>query len=74
MRSEQKIVAMAKERGVGIWPVSPLFAEGSKFRQEKCAGFVLGYASLKKSDIDQGIRLLADVIRDHLAKDTELPD
>ena len=74
MRSEQKIVAMAQERGVGIWPVSPLFAEGSKFRQEKCAGFVLGYASLKKSDIDQGIRLLADVIRDHLAKDTELPD
>jgi GntR family transcriptional regulator/MocR family aminotransferase len=74
MHSEQKIVAMAKEKGVGIWPVSPLFAEGKKFRKEPCTGFVLGYASLKKSDIDQGIRLLADVIRTHLAKDAAIPD
>ena len=62
-RAEQQLVARAKERGVGIWPVSPLYAEGLKFRKERCAGFVLGYASLKKSDIDRGIRLLADTVK-----------
>jgi GntR family transcriptional regulator/MocR family aminotransferase len=56
---EQQFVDKAKERGVGIWPVTPLYAEGGKFRKERCAGFVLGYASLKVADIDKGIRLLA---------------
>jgi GntR family transcriptional regulator/MocR family aminotransferase len=60
-RAEQQLVARAKERGVGIWPVSPLYAEGLKFRKERCAGFVLGYASLKKSDIARGIKLLAEI-------------
>jgi len=60
--AEQQIAAKAKERGVGIWPVSPLYAEGSKFRNNRCAGFVLGYASLKQADIEHGIRLLAEVL------------
>lgn len=60
--AEQQLVAKMKERGVGIWPVSPLYAEGARFREERCAGFVLGYASLKKTDIDKGVRLLADVL------------
>lgn len=51
--AEQQLVAKAKERGVGIWPVSPLYAEGSRWRKERCAGFVLGYASLKKTDIEK---------------------
>lgn len=59
--AEQQLVTKAKERGVGIWPVSPLYAEGSRWRKERCAGFVLGYASLKKTDIEKGVRLLADV-------------
>ncbi len=61
MRSEQQVVARARDRGVGIWPVSPLYAEGARFRQHRCAGFILGYASLRKTDIEKGIRLLADV-------------
>ncbi|WP_396434333.1 PLP-dependent aminotransferase family protein [Limnohabitans sp.] len=68
MDSEHEVVAKAKESGVGIWPVSPLFAEGSKFRKARCAGFVLGYASLKKSAIDKGIGLLADVMQPYFAK------
>jgi hypothetical protein len=32
------------------------------FRKERCAGFVLGYASLKAADIDKGIRLLATAL------------
>lgn len=65
--AEQAFVVRAKERGVGIWPVSPLYAEGARFRKEQCAGFVLGYASLKEADINEGIRLLAleSVYRPH---------
>mgnify|MGYP003704779347 CR=1 FL=1 len=57
--AEQQFVDKAKERGVGVWPVTPLYAEGVKFRKERCAGFVLGYASLKEADIHKAIRLLA---------------
>ncbi len=60
--AEQQFVDKARARGVGIWPVSPLYAEGVKFRKERCAGFVLGYASLQVSDIDEGIRLLATAL------------
>lgn len=66
MRSEQQHIELAKASGVGIWPVSPLYAEGPRFRQARCAGFVLGYASLKESDIDKGVRLLADALRRHV--------
>ncbi len=61
-RAEHRVVAKAKERGVGIWPISPLYAEGATLRNRRCAGFVLGYASLRKPDIDRGVRLLADVL------------
>ncbi|NBY53765.1 MAG: PLP-dependent aminotransferase family protein, partial [Betaproteobacteria bacterium] len=60
--AEQQFVDKAQERGVGIWPITPLYAEGVRFRKERCAGFVLGYASLKVADIDEGIRLLATVL------------
>jgi GntR family transcriptional regulator/MocR family aminotransferase len=48
--------------GVGIWPVSPLYAEGPRFRDERCAGFVLGYAGLGIDDIKTGIHRLAEAI------------
>ena len=60
--AELQIVANAKAHGVGIWPVSPLYAEGQRYRKQRCAGFVLGYASLKEADIDKGIQLLAAVL------------
>lgn len=60
--AEALIVAKAKAQGVGIWPVSPLYAAGQKFRKQRCAGFILGYASLQAADIDRGIQLLAAVL------------
>ena len=57
--AEQQTVEKAKAQGVGIWPVSPLYAEGQRYRKQRCAGFVLGYASLKEADIHKAIRLLA---------------
>jgi GntR family transcriptional regulator/MocR family aminotransferase len=60
--AEQQTVEKAKAQGVGIWPVSPLYAEGQRYRKQRCAGFVLGYASLKEADIHKAIRLLAAVL------------
>ena len=61
MRSEGGIVA--KARGVGVWPVSPLYAEGTRFRRERCAGLILGYAGLTTAQIEDGIERLAGAVR-----------
>ena len=63
MRAEPEIVARAKALGVGVWPVSPLYAERMKFRRERCAGFVLGYAGLTTAGIEEGVGRLARAIR-----------
>lgn len=64
MRAEQAVVARAQALGVGVWPVTPLYAEGARLRQQRCAGFVLGYAGLDKPDIDRGVSLLARAVED----------
>ena len=61
--AETRVIAQARQRGVGIWPVTPLYAEGTRFRKERCAGFVMGYASLQPADIERGIGVLAPMLR-----------
>jgi GntR family transcriptional regulator/MocR family aminotransferase len=63
MRAEQALVARAAARGVGVWPVSPLYAEGTTCRTERCAGLVLGYAGLTTGEIGEGVRRLAGAVR-----------
>ena len=61
-RDEPVLVAAARQRGVGVYPVSPLFAIPTPHGQPRPAGLVLGYAALTVQQIQQGIRGLADVI------------
>lgn len=63
MRAEAEIVARARASGVGVWPVSPLYAERTTFRRQRCAGLVLGYAGLTTAEIQEGIGRLARVVR-----------
>jgi GntR family transcriptional regulator/MocR family aminotransferase len=63
MRAEPEIVAGAKALGVGVWPVSPLYAERTTFRTQRCAGLVLGYAGLTTAAIEEGIGRLARAVR-----------
>ncbi len=63
VRAEAEIVARAKALGVGVWPVSPLYAERTKFRSERCAGLVLGYAGLTTAGIEEGVGRLARAVR-----------
>jgi GntR family transcriptional regulator/MocR family aminotransferase len=64
MRSqdEHTLVATARSKGVGVYQVTPLFANLSASTQPRPAGLILGYASLTVEQIQQGIRALASVI------------
>ena len=59
---EPALTAAARDRGVGIYPVSPLFASAASRGKTRPAGFILGYASLTIAQIQEGIRLLAKAI------------
>jgi GntR family transcriptional regulator / MocR family aminotransferase len=56
---EDELVAQAIQQGVGVRPISPMYALGAKHRSQNCAGLVLGYASLSLDDIRKGIMQLA---------------
>lgn len=61
-QDEPNLVAAAHDRGVGVYPLSPLFATPPPRNPPRHAGLVLGYAALTVDQIQQGIRTLADVI------------
>jgi GntR family transcriptional regulator/MocR family aminotransferase len=59
-RDEQRVVASARENGVGIYPISSLYAK--EHRRHNCAGVILGYASLTPEQIERGMRTLKAVV------------
>lgn len=61
---EPTLQAASLQRGVGVYPLSPLFAGPTSAAHERPAGLILGYAGLTTQEIDEGIRMLAAVIRD----------
>jgi GntR family transcriptional regulator/MocR family aminotransferase len=61
-RDESALVAAARGKGVGIYPVSPLFAPAASRGPARPAGFILGYASLTTAQIQEGMRLLGKAI------------
>ena len=61
-QNEPAVVAAARERGVGVYPVSPLFASPPSRTRPRRAGLILGYASLTIEQIEKGVRALAAAI------------
>jgi GntR family transcriptional regulator/MocR family aminotransferase len=61
-QDEPALVAAVRNKGVGVYPVSPLFAKPQSSVQPRPAGLILGYASLTVEEIQQGMRTLAAVI------------
>jgi GntR family transcriptional regulator/MocR family aminotransferase len=61
---EPALQAASLERGVGVYPLSPLFACPESAANERPAGLILGYAGLTTQEIQEGICMLAAVIRD----------
>lgn len=62
-QDEYALVAAAQSKGVGVYPVTPLFADPDGHPFPRPAGLLLGYASLLPEEIQQGIRTLAQVVR-----------
>jgi GntR family transcriptional regulator/MocR family aminotransferase len=58
---EPALVAAAHAVGVGIYPVSTLFAS-LESAAHRPAGFILGYASLTVEQIQQGMRILGALL------------
>jgi len=61
-QDEPALVAAARKRGVGVYPVSQLFASTPLRPRPRHAGLILGYASLTVDQIHQGVRTLAAAI------------
>ena len=64
-QDEPALVAAARGLGVGVYPVSPLFATRTSHGQLRPAwptGLILGYASLTTEQIQQGMQILAKVM------------
>lgn len=59
--AEDALVAQARAAGLGLYPVTPLYAPSPASRHDM-AGLVMGYASLDEPAIHGGVRLLRDVL------------
>jgi len=71
-QDEPALVAATRERGVGVYPVSPLFAGPPSRTRARQAGLILGYASLTIEQIQKGVRTLAAAIAQvHAAPDVD---
>ena len=56
--ADDAVVAAARDQGVGVYPLSSLYAATPGKRPDRPAGLVLGYASLAVEPIREGIRRL----------------
>lgn len=64
---EQAVIEAAAALGLGVYPISPLYAEEEAAVRPDRAGLVLGYAALDVRQIERGVELLdcaiAEVMR-----------
>ena len=63
---EATLADAARAAGVGLYPVSPTAAAGS--RRTGDAGFIIGYAGLDAGAIDRGVAALAAVLKGTLRR------
>lgn len=62
-RKEHTLVAQARAVGLGIHPITPLYASAQTATRPDMAGLVIGYASLDERDISRGVRKLAGLLQ-----------
>ncbi|WP_052401973.1 PLP-dependent aminotransferase family protein [Muricoccus aerilatus] len=59
---EENLTVRAHAAGLGVYPVTPLYAPGSAADRPDAAGLVVGYASLDARSIIRGVQILAEVM------------
>jgi GntR family transcriptional regulator/MocR family aminotransferase len=62
MAREDALIARAHAAGLGLYPVTPLYAPASAAARPDTAGLVMGYASLDEQAIKRGVRMLKEVL------------
>jgi len=65
---EDALIARARAAGIGLYPVSPLYAPCPQAKRPDVAGLVIGYAGLDQPAIDLGIQRLKAVLDDFAAE------
>ena len=60
---ESEIARRAKQKGVGVYPISDLYGTERAGASERRAGFLFGYAALEDREIRKGVARLADALR-----------
>lgn len=60
---EPTIIAAARDAGIGLYPVSPLYDPGGP--RPETAGFILGYAGLEAEALRRGVAVLATILAEH---------
>ena len=59
---EEALVARARASGLGVYPITPLYADARAETLPVIAGLVMGYACLDEAAIRRGVRMLGDVV------------
>lgn len=59
---ERALVARAHASGLGVYPITPLYAPAPAAALPDTAGLVMGYASLDEQAIERGVRTLGEVL------------
>jgi GntR family transcriptional regulator/MocR family aminotransferase len=66
---EDALVTRARAAGLGLYPVTPLYALASAAARPDTAGLVMGYASLDEQAIRDGVRMLGEVLEAFAAEE-----
>ncbi|VWC76654.1 DNA-binding protein [Burkholderia lata] len=62
---EDELIEVARQARVGLYPVTPTYANAKMRYRPDCAGLVMGYAGLSEVDIELGVQMLAKVLAEH---------
>jgi GntR family transcriptional regulator/MocR family aminotransferase len=65
---EDVLIARARAAGLGVYPVSPLYARATAADLPATVGLVMGYASLDERAIERGVQTLKEVLASFPAK------
>lgn len=59
---ELAFVARGRERGIGVYPIGPLYMSPETAARPDMAGLVIGYASVEPQEIERGVAILTELV------------
>ncbi|MBN9437306.1 PLP-dependent aminotransferase family protein [Bosea sp. (in: a-proteobacteria)] len=59
---ELAFVAQGRARGIGVYPIGPLYMAPKTAARPDMAGLVIGYASVEPQEIERGVAILAELV------------